>query len=180
VFSRQTPFRRISNEPISVTKAQQPKKPTFFQNADILQHKSINRTGFRASDVDAWDQSGQQIDKPSLPVGESHFNYDFSTIPGALNSPRPIQAKLKIGAPDDKYEQEADRIAEEVMRMPEPKVQCQSQTEEDDETEEERIQTKLQITPLMQRQINPKERRFNKYPKDAISPVQESYLVKNF
>ena len=31
-----------------------------------------------------------------------------------------IQAKLKIGAPDDKYEQEADRIAEQVMRMPEP------------------------------------------------------------
>lgn len=30
-----------------------------------------------------------------------------------------IQAKLKIGAPDDVYEQEADRVAEQVMRMPE-------------------------------------------------------------
>ena len=31
-----------------------------------------------------------------------------------------IQAKLTIGAPNDKYEQEADRVADQVMRMPEP------------------------------------------------------------
>ncbi|HBB31135.1 MAG TPA: hypothetical protein DDZ80_08865 [Cyanobacteria bacterium UBA8803] len=32
-----------------------------------------------------------------------------------------IQTKLKISEPGDKYEQEADRIADEVMRMPEPR-----------------------------------------------------------
>ena len=31
-----------------------------------------------------------------------------------------IQAKLKVGPLDDKYEQEADRVAEKVMQMPEP------------------------------------------------------------
>ena len=36
-----------------------------------------------------------------------------------------IQAKLKVGQPDDKYEQEADRVAEQVMQMPEPQVQRQ-------------------------------------------------------
>ena len=30
-----------------------------------------------------------------------------------------VQAKLKIGAPNDEYEQEADRVADAVMRMPE-------------------------------------------------------------
>ncbi len=30
-----------------------------------------------------------------------------------------IQTKLKIGQPNDIYEQEADRVAEQVMRMPE-------------------------------------------------------------
>jgi hypothetical protein len=34
-----------------------------------------------------------------------------------------IQPKLTIGRPDDPYEQEADRVAERVMRMPEPAVQ---------------------------------------------------------
>jgi hypothetical protein len=33
-----------------------------------------------------------------------------------------LQAKLKISQPGDIYEQEADRIAEQVMRMPEPGV----------------------------------------------------------
>jgi hypothetical protein len=33
-----------------------------------------------------------------------------------------IQAKLRIGQPGDKYEQEADRVADMVMRMPEPQA----------------------------------------------------------
>ena len=37
-----------------------------------------------------------------------------------------IQAKLTIGPTDDVYEQEADAVADEVMRMPEPAVQRQS------------------------------------------------------
>jgi hypothetical protein len=36
---------------------------------------------------------------------------------------RALQAKLKISQPNDIYEQEADRIAEQVMRMPEPAIQ---------------------------------------------------------
>ncbi|MDD1744616.1 MAG: DUF4157 domain-containing protein [Candidatus Methanoperedens sp.] len=34
-----------------------------------------------------------------------------------------LQAKLRIGQPGDKYEQEADRVAEQVMKIPEPVVQ---------------------------------------------------------
>lgn len=33
-----------------------------------------------------------------------------------------IQAKLAIGQPGDRYEQEADRVAEQVMRMPDPEA----------------------------------------------------------
>ncbi len=42
-----------------------------------------------------------------------------------------MQAKLKIGAPNDKYEQEADRVADQVMRMPEPQVQRRVEEEEE-------------------------------------------------
>jgi len=34
-----------------------------------------------------------------------------------------LQAKLTIGQPNDKYEQEADRVADQVMRMPDPQIQ---------------------------------------------------------
>ena len=71
-----------------------------------------------------------------------------------------IQAKLKVGQPGDKYEQEADRVAEEVMRMPEPEVQRQPEEEEKKKEEEELIQIKPiseQITPLVQRQVDAEE-----------------------
>ena len=60
-----------------------------------------------------------------------------------------MQAKLKVGAPDDKYEQQADRVADQVMRMPDSEVQ--RQPEEEDE-EEEMLQSKPlveAITPLV-------------------------------
>jgi hypothetical protein len=68
-----------------------------------------------------------------------------------------IQAKLKVGPPGDVYEQEADRVADEVMRIPEPGVQRQAEEEE----EEDIIQTKPlaeQISPLVQRQVEEEEK----------------------
>ena len=40
-----------------------------------------------------------------------------------------IQPKLKIGEPGDRYEQEADRVADKVMRMPDPQSVTQSANE---------------------------------------------------
>ncbi len=77
----------------------------------------------------------------------------------------PLQAKLRIGASVDKYEQEADRMADQVIRMPEPDVQRQENPEE----EEELIQSKPlagTITPLVQRQGSDQEE------------VEESILTK--
>lgn len=70
-----------------------------------------------------------------------------------------IQTKLKISEPGDKYEQEADRIADEVMRMPEQTIQRQVEPEEK-EKEEEMVQRKAiasQITPFIQRQTESEE-----------------------
>jgi hypothetical protein len=67
-----------------------------------------------------------------------------------------LQAKLKVSQPNDKYEEEADRIADLVMQMPEPEVLRQPEEEE----EEELIQSKPlveQITPLVQRQTEEEE-----------------------
>ncbi len=67
------------------------------------------------------------------------------------------QAKVTVvGQPNDKYEQEADRVADRVMAMPDPKLQRQPENEEEEET----LQTKPltdQITPLVQRQEEPPE-----------------------
>jgi hypothetical protein len=54
-----------------------------------------------------------------------------------------IQTKLKISEPGDVYEQEADRIADQVMRMPDPAVQRQKVLEKENE---ERVVQRKTIT----------------------------------
>ncbi len=73
----------------------------------------------------------------------------------------PIQTKLRIGAPNDRYEQEADRIADQVMRMPDPeavqtkpiftKITPLVQRQRDEQEDDEQVQAKLQSS-LIQRQ----------------------------
>src|SRR5262249_54815779 len=55
-------------------------------------------------------------------------SWDFSEVP--LFAPEPssaiLQAKLAVGPVDDPLEREADRVAEQVMRMAEPAALSQS------------------------------------------------------
>jgi hypothetical protein len=67
--------------------------------------------------------------KPSLstpasvhPILELQQTVGNRAVQRLLRS-RAIQAKLSISRPDDVYEQEADRVAEHVMRMPESTLQ---------------------------------------------------------
>jgi LysM repeat protein len=48
------------------------------------------------------------------------FDFDFSRIAVHGQAPVGIQPKLTVGAPGDAFEQEADRVAERVMRAPSP------------------------------------------------------------
>jgi uncharacterized ParB-like nuclease family protein len=67
-----------------------------------------------------------------------------------------LQTKLRISKSGDKYEQEADRVADLVIRMSEAKMQRQVE----EENEEEIVQTKPlvdQITSLVQRQVEEEE-----------------------
>jgi hypothetical protein len=86
----------------------------------------------------------------------------FLQIPAPAPTPvsstmgHPIQPKLKVGPPRDRYEQEADRVAEAVMRMSEPEIQRQ----EEEGQEEEMLQAKSrgdvtsEVTNDLESQIN--------------------------
>jgi hypothetical protein len=85
--------------------------------------------------------------------GHSFAGVDVSAAPlGA------IQPKLTVGAPDDKYEAEADRVAGQVMRLPDSAIQRVTPEEEEDkiqakpdiqrvtpEDDEDKIQTKPDV-----------------------------------
>jgi hypothetical protein len=53
--------------------------------------------------------------------------FDFGRIAVHRKTPIRIQPKLMVGAPADAFEQEADRVADHVMRMRQPPVRSQAQ-----------------------------------------------------
>jgi len=72
------------------------------------------------------------------------------TCPNCQTGQR-VQTKLKIGAPNDIYEQEAERVADQVMRMPDQLIQRQELPEKEMEDGEDLVQTKPLTTTITQR-----------------------------
>ncbi|MEW6496584.1 MAG: DUF4157 domain-containing protein [Cyanobacteriota bacterium] len=88
----------------------------------------------------------------------ARFGHNFSQVQVHADTPSSvIQPKLSIGAPGDKYEQEADQVATQVMGMAAPVNQLPVQRDmAQPPQEEESLQTKplaASITPLVQREM---------------------------
>ena len=127
-----------------------------------LQRSSANQTGTTTVPPivhEVLRSPGKLLDPVTPRFIEPRFGHDFSRV--RVHSPGPgmIQAKLKINETGDIYEQEADRVADAVMRIPEQVVRVQLKNEPE-EDEEELIQTKWlseQITPVVQKQREEKD-----------------------
>ncbi len=72
-----------------------------------------------------------------------HFGHDFSHIPVHPKSPANVQTTLTVARPGDLYEQEADYVSEQVMRMSalRPRSLWQRGAAEHRDREHERLQT---------------------------------------
>jgi Domain of unknown function (DUF4157) len=94
-----------------------------------------------------------------------------NTLAAPAQTPFPsIQAKLTIGQPGDKYEQEADSVADRVMAMSAP---AQVQREELPEEEELQMQPLAEtISPLVQREELP-EAELQMQPEDNVVQREE-------
>jgi Domain of unknown function (DUF4157)/Lysine-specific metallo-endopeptidase len=94
-----------------------------------------------------------------------------------------IQAKLTVGQPNDKYEQEADQVAKNIMRMPadsaiQKKSNCSSCTDE-----EELLQTKSNGSNAGAKAVSPKlESGFNSMSGSGqpLSDSVRSYFEPHF
>jgi hypothetical protein len=123
---------------------------------------------------------GPPSDGATLSVSRKEGRFRFHDLAIHSKERLGIQPKLRIGQPNDKYEQEADRVADQVMRLPEPRLRMQPigkpvwpgvvqryplvsqttplvqrQAESTEEEEEETLQPKplvSEVTPLVQRQ----------------------------
>jgi hypothetical protein len=66
----------------------------------------------------------EELDAELAGTATRRFGHDFSRIPIHASAAQAIQGKLVINRPGDSYEQEADRIAEQVMRTPTPPLRA--------------------------------------------------------
>lgn len=97
---------------------------TLLAPATIIQRAALALESLRPAEVVRMQQT----------VG----NRAVGELLGRSSSSRPrIQAKLTVNAPGDEYEREADRVAEQVMRMP-----AVQRAELHDEDEEPEVMTK--------------------------------------
>jgi uncharacterized protein DUF4157/pretoxin HINT domain-containing protein len=98
----------------------------------------------------------------------------------AAEKGQPVQAKLTIGEPGDKYEQEADTVADRVMRMPEstsiteePTVEAQPAEQGHDEDNNSVMAQsengQLQASPDLQEQLSNSKGNGTPLPKDSRS-----------
>jgi hypothetical protein len=67
--------------------------------------------------------NNKETDADSTITASTRSALDFSQIPLHPDVHTNVQTKLTVTIPGDIYEQEADRVAEQVMRMPEPQLQ---------------------------------------------------------
>ena len=66
--------------------------------------------------------AGQPLEPATRVFMESRFNQDFSQIPVHTAARKIPQSKLTISQPEDQYEQEANRVADAVMDLPQSKA----------------------------------------------------------
>jgi hypothetical protein len=109
----------------------------------------------------------------------ARFNQSLSRMKVYGNRPA-IQPKIAVGAPGDKYEQEADQMAQQVMSMPAAISHPPIQRLERQEEEKEQVQTKplaASITPLVQRETAPAELEEEKEPLQMKRSLEETAEV---
>lgn len=111
------------------TQKEQPKAPSSLQHQSSLNRVAtypllhLQRTIGNQAVLNLLRSQNVQINTPAQTFIEPRFSHDFSQIPIHPPAAGSIQTKLAINQPRDHYEQEADRISQHVMQMPEPQLQ---------------------------------------------------------
>ena len=88
----------------------------------VMQRRSMNQTepSIVPSVVrDVLSSTGEPLHAGARSFMEPRFSHDFTQAPLRSTAVQNPQNSLKVNQPGDQYEQEADRVAEQVMQMPE-------------------------------------------------------------
>lgn len=123
------------------------------------------------------------------PAASTRFGHDFSHIPMHRPAARALQTKLAINKPGDEYEQQADRISEQVTRMSEAQVQracpcdggCPKCQTEQPGQERDRVQAK-RVGPgdFVQTAVPPTVREVLSSPGQCLDTATRVFMESRF
>ncbi len=146
------------------------------QNTTLEPLEKAEEVGNETVEVQRLSESGANGDEDANSGNGGTIQRAFSGYDGEK---LPFQTKLTIGAPGDKYEQEADSMAEKVMSIDtltatnSPTIQSDSEAPFDSTQEQPLVQS---IHPLIQRQV---ELNIPRQPITSISPLIQRQIDSN-
>ena len=129
------------------------KQPVISQEGDLWRHAAVRPLApSMMTEAEPATQARGCRDFSAVPARGNGSSRAVAACPlsprtcpfgGACHTcPVHVQAKLKVSQPDDEYEREADRVADTVMRMPEPKANVQRASTACDEGPQHRPEEK--------------------------------------
>jgi hypothetical protein len=111
----QKPKSTQQTEPAGNAKA----SPTFSgQRRDVHSILQLKRTIGNQAAQQLLRANSESFEAESSTTGTAGFGHDFSRISVHFGMRRTIRPKLKINAPGDMYEQEADQVAHHLSANP--------------------------------------------------------------
>jgi len=155
-------------------------KPTTLN----LQTRAFSPTSSDSSQVNRKPEDA--LEQSSISSSENLLGKLISTSSDSADHPIqrkslrfPIQAKLNIGEPNDKYEKEADATAAKVVQQINSPMQSQSvQRDESIEKEDEEVQMKSEVSTI-QRDEDPIDEEENEDENEEVQMKSVSNEYKN-
>lgn len=100
-----------------------PSRARFGQSLEVSSMLRLQRTIGNQAMQRMLQTNAEELEVGLASTALPHVAHDFSQIPLHPKWPANVHAKLTVGPPGNIFEQQADRISERVMRMPEPQLQ---------------------------------------------------------
>ena len=179
--------KHISRKDISASAFTPKPKPNILQtrpfsngkharSSELPTTKDILQTRPFATPAQKSSTAEKQPPTPESQEKASAFGYNGASIPSfAPSEAAPIQAKLTLGEPGDKYEQEADTVAAQVVdeiNTPQSQQTAVGETVQREEMEEEEIRQKPEIETIQ------REEMLEEGEETEISPKLESTTLQ--
>ena len=120
---RTFPPKAKGSQQTTSTQSAKPGRSFFGQSCEVKSILDLFRTIGNQAVKHLSGINTRDTEENSTATSTVRFGHDFSRIPVTPSNPGVIQSKLTINTPQDRYEQEADRVAEQIMRKEIPSAQ---------------------------------------------------------